>query len=124
MAYGKHATQGVDTYNNHVAARAVDGNHDWDLNHNHCVHTIDNSSPRDPSWWEVDLGETYVVLAVNITNRFDCGGRCTCEFSYIHLHIYCNMLLLLAPISDVHVSPVLTLQPTLICVDSQCEGVV
>ena len=83
MAYGKRATQGIDTYMDNVASRAVDGNLAWYIHGGSCIHTTDYSSPYDPGWWEVDLGAIYVVLVVNITNRYDCG-RCSRELSYIH----------------------------------------
>ena len=85
VAYGKNATQGVNTYKDAVATLAVDGNHNPDFKGGSCAHSIDNSgAPYDPAWWQVDLGATYVVLAVNITNR----DQCLSEFSKLYVCIY------------------------------------
>ena len=86
VAYGKPATQGVGTYADNVAARAVDGNHDPVLDHSHCAHPFDQVLPYELAWWEVDLGATYVVLAVNITNRVDFCDRCRRKSFHTHTH--------------------------------------
>ena len=84
VAYGKPATQGVGTHEDNVAARAVDGNHDPVIDHSHCAHPFDQVLPYELAWWEVDLGATYVVLAVNITNRVDFCDICRRKSFHIH----------------------------------------
>ena len=68
VAYGKNAEQGPVTYSGNVAGRAIDGNHNPVLGQGHCVYARDNSG-QNLAWWQVDLGETYVVISINITNR-------------------------------------------------------
>ena len=68
VAYNKTATHGPRTVSPHVANRAIDGNHDPRLGYNHCAYS-DGGSSENTAWWQVDLGDTYVVFSVNITNR-------------------------------------------------------
>ena len=84
MAYDKDAIQGPATSLDRVASRAVDGNHDPDLRGGSCTHTAGTAGQT--GWWEVDLMGDYVVLAVNLTNRIDCGNQCRGEFSHAHTH--------------------------------------
>ncbi|CAH1247231.1 PKD1L3 [Branchiostoma lanceolatum] len=66
VAQGKPADQ-TSTYHGLAAGRAVDGNIDGNLFAGFCASTADNANP---SWW-VDLGESYMVDRVVITNRQD-----------------------------------------------------
>ena len=86
VAYGKNATQGPLTSLDRVAWRALDGNHDPDSREGSCAHTTGPSGQT--GWWEVDLMGDYVVLAVNLTNRIDCGNVCRGEFSHAHTHTH------------------------------------
>ena len=74
----KNATQGTETFRGGVAARAVDGDHDPDIRNPYCAQAIDGRVACVNVWWEVDLGATYVVLGVNITNldESECGSAC------------------------------------------------
>ena len=65
VAYMKTATQGNKTRRKKTAALAIDGNY------GSCAHPtgVDKTMP---AWWRVDLGSTYVILSVNITNRGNC----------------------------------------------------
>ena len=47
----------------------MDGHKATELTHNSCTHTEKDDKP----WWEVDFGNTYSVVGVEITNR---GGCC------------------------------------------------
>ena len=53
------------------AALAVDG--DLDQEYRFCAHILDNRTKekRSEAWWEVDLGDLYVIDNVNITNTKD-----------------------------------------------------
>ena len=62
-AYNKFATQAKNVSNNH-AGLAVDGNQNAYFSN--CAHTI--RVPGYSNWWQVDLGATYVVQSINITN--------------------------------------------------------
>ena len=53
------------------ARYAVDGNITTDLFQGSCTHT----DIEDRPWWEVDLGKTYDITGVEITNRGDCCGN-------------------------------------------------
>ncbi|GMH43774.1 hypothetical protein BSKO_11708 [Bryopsis sp. KO-2023] len=48
--------------------RAVDGNTDSSYSSASCTHTKKQKNP----WWQVDLGATYQITKVVITNRGDC----------------------------------------------------
>ena len=56
---------------------AVDGNKNTVLGLYSCTHTITEQSP----WWEVDLGKTYDITGVEITNRGDCCGNRLKDFN-------------------------------------------
>ncbi|XP_058877103.1 pentraxin fusion protein-like isoform X1 [Acipenser ruthenus] len=51
-----------------LASHAIDGNHDSIYSKESCTHTNTDS----PSWWRVDLKDTYEISTVIITNRKDC----------------------------------------------------
>ena len=53
--------------------RAVDGNRNTVLDNGHCTHTQEQSKP----WWWVDLGTSYTIGTVRITNRAVCWERLT-----------------------------------------------
>ena len=71
VAYGKPATQGPNTYGDYDASRAVDGNVNQDLSAGSCAHPLDNTGSPDTAWWEVDLGDEYVIQSVTIYDRTD-----------------------------------------------------
>ncbi|XP_006811252.2 uncharacterized protein LOC102806301 [Saccoglossus kowalevskii] len=50
------------------ASRGIDGNDDTVYAHQFCTHTLQELN----AWWKVDLGATYDVFKVVITNRQDC----------------------------------------------------
>ena len=68
VAYDKTATQGPARRWPHDADRAIDGSHDPYLIRRHCAYA-DNGNRQNPAWWQVDLGDNYVVISVKITNR-------------------------------------------------------
>ena len=51
-----------------VSGRAVDGNTASRYQSGSCTHTANNDASP---WWEVDLGQPYTVMGVQITNRGD-----------------------------------------------------
>ena len=53
------------------ADKAVDGIKTTGLTQGSCTHT----DIEDRPWWEVDLGKTYDITGVEITNRGDCCGN-------------------------------------------------
>nr|KAG5709099.1 hypothetical protein BaRGS_028555 [Batillaria attramentaria] len=60
------------------ASKAVDGNADPNWDSCSCSHTSDeDTSP----WWYVDLGGTYIIKQVVITNRGDCCGERLANFT-------------------------------------------
>ena len=73
VALNKPATQSsmADGFD---AERAVDGNLDTNLLQFSCSHTDLVAGVR--AWWQVDLGSSYNVISVTITNRGDCDGEC------------------------------------------------
>ena len=77
VAYNKTATQGEGTRPNSGAELANNGNHNPIFADGICAHPIDYSNRKEPAWWQVDLGYTYVVLSVNITNR---AGNTRCKY--------------------------------------------
>ncbi|KAJ0055569.1 hypothetical protein NL108_005416 [Boleophthalmus pectinirostris] len=50
------------------AHRAIDGRRDTYYTESSCSHTEEETAP----WWRVDLGQTFVVSEVKVTNRGDC----------------------------------------------------
>ena len=72
VALGKTASQ-VGTWNKWVASRAVDGVAD-PSDHNHSAHPLAPSS-KDTAWWQVDLGDVYVINSVTIVNGGQVGGK-------------------------------------------------
>ena len=77
VAYNKTATQGEGTRPNSGAELANNGNHNPFFADGICAHPIDKVQPLEPAWWQVDLGNTYVILSVNITNR---AGNTRCKY--------------------------------------------
>ena len=73
VALNKPANQS-SLYEFHTADKAVDGNLNVNLNDHFCSHTELVAGVK--SWWQVDLGSSYKVTSVTITNRGDCGGVC------------------------------------------------
>ena len=73
VALGKDTEQST-TYSDATAdgysEHGVDGNTDGTWPGNSLTHTR-NTAPL-PSWWEVDLAETYPISHINIWNRTDC----------------------------------------------------
>ncbi|MGH0152777.1 UNVERIFIED_CONTAM: hypothetical protein FKN15_039669 [Acipenser sinensis] len=51
-----------------VGSHAIDGNHDSIYSEKSCTHNNSDS----PSWWRVDLKDSYEISTVIITNRADC----------------------------------------------------
>ena len=73
VALNKPATQS-STSDGFSADRVVDGNLNVGLLDQSCSHT--DLVPGVRAWWQVDLGSSYKVTSVTITNRGDCGGQC------------------------------------------------
>ena len=90
VAYNKSATQGPETFVDLVASQAVNGNHNPKSGAGNCIHTDDTVQPPDPGWWQVDLGSTYVVLDVNITNRD--AASCKLPHTHILMHIHTHIV--------------------------------
>lgn len=68
LAYQKPTDQST-TYGGGTSGRAVDGNRDPNWGGGSITHT--NAESGRP-WWEVDLGEDYMVKYVHLYNRIDC----------------------------------------------------
>lgn len=64
---GKTATQS-STWGGVPASRAIDGNKAANWNQGSCTHTNQQSKP----WWQVNLGATFDITTVEVTNRQDC----------------------------------------------------
>ncbi|KAL4236999.1 hypothetical protein ACF0H5_005383 [Mactra antiquata] len=107
VALGKPAFQS-STHNAHEASKAVDGNINGDPDAGYCMHTSDGSD----EFWEVDLGELYIIDHVKVYNRigsygekfslsiqfnllkqdFDTGRCVYCpNFSFTKLIIFCPL---------------------------------
>ncbi|XP_035689640.1 uncharacterized protein LOC118424905 [Branchiostoma floridae] len=82
IALGRTAYQTSRFRNSGPAQRAVDGNTDGDYmsGAGSCIHTNRESNP---SWW-VDLGQSYVVIRVDVFNRQDC---CPERLNPFNIHI-------------------------------------
>ena len=83
-------------------AFAVDGNRKSLRSQKSCTHT---NKERNP-WWMVDLGGSYHISYLKVTNRGDCCGKlgyfltiqnvlkqkhayiCMTVYTYVHTHIY------------------------------------
>ena len=67
----RRPTSHSSTYEVYDSARAVDGVKNPSLGSGSCSHTGYNTN----AWWRVDLGATYTVGTVRITNRDDSCSR-------------------------------------------------
>ncbi len=67
VAKGKTAIQSAVAYGG-AASRAVDGNTDGNYNAGSVTHTAGDPNP----WWQVDLGQKFFVVSVDVFNRTDC----------------------------------------------------
>ena len=77
----KNASQ-VGTYGGQVASRAVDGvaiHNDA----NHCAHP-DTRTGKSIAWWEVDLGDIYVIDSITIVN----GHESECKYYFLYAFTY------------------------------------
>ena len=70
VALGKTASQ-TGMWSDLVASRAVDGVADF--TEAHCSHPLGSSTPY--VWWQVDLGDVYVINSVTIVNGWQTGGK-------------------------------------------------
>lgn len=67
VARGKTATQS-STYGGAAASRAIDGNTNGNFNAGSVTHT----NPDANAYWQVDLGQKFFVVSVDVFNRTDC----------------------------------------------------
>jgi hypothetical protein len=67
VALGKPSDQS-SLYESAVSSRAVDGNTDGVYANNSVTHTQEDSQ----SWWQVDLGNNYLIQTINVWTRTDC----------------------------------------------------
>jgi hypothetical protein len=71
LALHKEAFQSSD-FDGAIASRAVDGSLETGFVQDSCTAT--NANPEDNKpWWYVDLGSTYNIWAVALTNRAEYG---------------------------------------------------
>lgn len=70
VALGRPTTQS-STHGGNAASRAVDGNPSSLMGDSTCTHTGRRAQGTD-EWWQVDLGSSLPIQAVNILNRGDC----------------------------------------------------
>ena len=70
LALGQ-ATMQKDLYEFGVPGLAVDGGMTMRWSEGSCTHTTDTDEP----WWTVDLGASYHVNKVALTNRVECCGK-------------------------------------------------
>ncbi|GMH43154.1 hypothetical protein BSKO_11076 [Bryopsis sp. KO-2023] len=76
LSSGKRTRQSSTIYGG-VSSRAVDGDVNPNYSGNSCTHTKRCKGP----WWAVDLGRSYLVTRVVITNRADCCWQRLSNFS-------------------------------------------
>ncbi|GMH44504.1 hypothetical protein BSKO_12456 [Bryopsis sp. KO-2023] len=77
VSQGKLASQSSLAYDG-APGRAIDGDANPNYSGGSCTHTQTELNP----WWQVDLGASYTVTRVLITNRLDC-----CHERLRNLHI-------------------------------------
>ena len=70
VALLKTASQ-VGTWGGMKASRAVDGIADF--TEAHCAHPLISGSAN--AWWQVDLGDVYVISSITIVNGWQTGGK-------------------------------------------------
>ncbi len=77
MAYNQQATPISEEAEYYlVAALAVDGNRNPDIHAGHCSIVVsDDFDSGGFVWWEVDLGDHYVITQVNIFHATNKPGR-------------------------------------------------
>ncbi|XP_077990552.1 uncharacterized protein LOC144444875 [Glandiceps talaboti] len=67
VALGKSASQSSN-WQGSYPYRVIDGNTNGNWSENSCTQTNNDTDP----WWKVDLGQTFPVYQVIVTNRHDC----------------------------------------------------
>ena len=65
VAFQKSASQGPHTDRGYVASQAIDGSHSRTSDMRSCSRA--SSHTPELAWWEVDLGDDYVIKHVSIT---------------------------------------------------------
>ena len=67
------ASQSGSYYTYSTADKAVDGNNNPKMNAESCVHPdtsfLSGQERNQPAWWRVDLGASYDIYQVLVTNR-------------------------------------------------------
>lgn len=66
------ASKSSNFQNSYFATRAIDGNRNGALNNNSVASTAGSTTT---DYWQVDLGSSNAINAVNIYNRTDCCGN-------------------------------------------------
>ena len=69
LSQGKATTQSSTDYSG-VSGRAVDGNTSGVWADNSVTHT--NGAGENQPWWQVDLGQSFLISQINLWNRTDC----------------------------------------------------
>ena len=73
VALNKPATQIGDYDEDWTADKAVDGDPDGDIDHNHCAHPAGDSG--EFAWWMVNLEKQHAIYNVTIYRRDDGSGE-------------------------------------------------
>ena len=73
-------TSQVGAYSGQVASRAVDGVATPN-DANHCAHPDTTDTGESIAWWEVDLGDIYVINNITIVNGHESKRK-----RYTHSH--------------------------------------
>ncbi|KAL2091100.1 hypothetical protein ACEWY4_013363 [Coilia grayii] len=68
LALQKQSTQSSTYETNAASKTAVDGDRDTNYHRKGCAHSTQEDNP----WWRVDLGKSFDISRVTITNRGDC----------------------------------------------------
>ncbi|XP_063071291.1 uncharacterized protein LOC134462286 [Engraulis encrasicolus] len=68
LALQKLATQSSVFHGTGFSKFAVDGDRNSNYNRKPCAHSVGEDNP----WWRVDLGKSFHISQVTITNRVDC----------------------------------------------------
>jgi len=74
IAFGKTATQGPGDFSIGMVAGNAVNNVTYDNNQGTCAQTTLGTT-NDPAWWQVDLGDTYLITGIKIYNRQKHGKR-------------------------------------------------
>jgi hypothetical protein len=67
----KNATTQIGTFNSNEADRAVDRVNNYSIDTCQCCSVAQNKDQVAKAWWQIDLGQKYIIDAMALFGRSD-----------------------------------------------------